>query len=118
MLSGKEPRGAAGFIIDDKIDLALAPELHILGAVAGNLLEAHRFKNRFDLALFRRTEFDEFKAIKADRVFKQVSHGFTCNFFGANEQAEDAVINMSRPHASRQNVRRLRRKVLETMAQL
>src|SRR3546814_8916455 len=39
-----------------------------------NVSEAHACENRFEHAHFRRAEFDKFKAIKTDGVFKQIGH--------------------------------------------
>ena len=76
MLAGKEPCRAAGFVIEDEVDPALAPQMHILGAVRGDVGKAHRFENRFHHALFRGAEFDEFEAVEADGVFEEIGH---CN---------------------------------------
>ena len=74
MLGGEVSGGAARFVIGDQVDFALAPQLHILRAVPGDLREAHRGEHRFKHAFDRGAEFDEFEAVEAQRVFEQVSH--------------------------------------------
>jgi hypothetical protein len=74
MLSGEIPGRAAWLIIGDQIDAALTPQMHILAAVRGDMGKSHCLKHRLKLALFRCTEFNKFKAIKASRVFKQIGH--------------------------------------------
>jgi hypothetical protein len=53
------------FVIGDQVDAALPPQVHVLGAVLRDAGEAHRFEHRFQHALFRRAELDEFEAVKA-----------------------------------------------------
>ena len=67
MLAREEPGGAARFVIKDQVDPALAPQVHILRSVRGDMGEAHRFEHRLDRALFRSAEFDEFEAVTFKR---------------------------------------------------
>ena len=72
MLAGKIPRGRARFVIGDEVDAALPPQVHVLGTMLRDAGEAHRFEHRFEDALFRRAELDEFEAVEAGGVFEQV----------------------------------------------
>jgi hypothetical protein len=67
-------RGCAARI-GDQVDVALPPQLHVLGPVPRDADEAHRGENGFQHALFGRGKFDELEAVEAQRVFEQVSHG-------------------------------------------
>ena len=75
MLARKIPGGGFRLIIGDQVDAALAPQLHILGAVPGDLGKAHRLENRLQNAFFRRRELDELESIEASGIVEQISHG-------------------------------------------
>ena len=61
-------------VIDDEVDLALAPEVHVFGSVPGNVGEPQRCKNRFQNPTFSGGIFYKFKAVQAHRVFEEISH--------------------------------------------
>ena len=75
VLSGKVSRLAVGFAVDDEVDMPLAVQHHVFGAVPGHQREAHALKNRLQQARGGRGELDEFKAHQAHWVVKQVGHG-------------------------------------------
>jgi len=62
-------RNTVGLIVEDQIDIALAIQVHVLGAMGCYLGEAHDFKYRLKGIGYRGREFDEFKAHQAHRVF-------------------------------------------------
>ena len=74
VLAGEEPCRAARFVVQDQVDLPLPPEIDILRAVRCDVGKPHGLENRFDDAFFGGAEFDEFEAVEADGVFKQVGH--------------------------------------------
>ena len=74
VLGGEEGGGRARLVIDQEVDIALAPQLDVLGAVVGDMGEAHRLEDGFNDAAFRGGEFHEFKAAQAHRIFKQICH--------------------------------------------
>ena len=74
MLAREEPGRRMRLVIGDEVDLALAPELDIFRAVAGNAAEAHSFKGRFQHTFVGSGEFDEFETVETDRIFEQVGH--------------------------------------------
>ena len=41
---------------------------------SGDEGKAHRLEHRFDRALLRRAEFDEFEAVETDGVFEDIGH--------------------------------------------
>jgi len=86
MLAGKIPGGRLGFIVDDQVDPALPPQMHVLGTVPGDAGKAHDLEHRFQHALFRRAEFDKFKAVQAHGIFKQISHKISSRYTGADMQ--------------------------------
>mmetsp|Transcript_25774 Transcript_25774/g.65581 ORF Transcript_25774/g.65581 Transcript_25774/m.65581 type:complete len:288 (+) Transcript_25774:1802-2665(+) len=75
MLTGEIPCRGFGLVIGDEVDTALAPQLDILGPVAGNLCEADQLEHRFQMAFFRRGKFDELETVEAGGIFKKVCHG-------------------------------------------
>ncbi len=75
MLTGEIPCSGFGLVIGDEVDTALAPQLDILGPVAGNLCEADQLEHRFQMAFFRRGKFDELETVEAGGIFKKVCHG-------------------------------------------
>ena len=77
MFAGKIPGGRLGLVIDDQIDSALPPQMHVLGAMLGDAGEAHDFEHRLEHAALGRTKFDKFKAVKAHRIFKQIGHNIS-----------------------------------------
>ena len=80
MFAGKEPCGTARFVIEDQIDLALPPQVDVFRAMRCHMGEAHRLEDRFDHALFGSAEFDEFEAVEADGIFKEIGHGSPQDF--------------------------------------
>ena len=66
--------GTAWFVVGDQVDFTLPPQMDVFGAVLRDTGEAHACKNRFQNTLFGGSEFDEFKAIKAQRVIEQIGH--------------------------------------------
>jgi hypothetical protein len=74
MFLGKIECQAAGFAIDDEVNIALAVQHHILGAMLGDRREAHQFESGLKDTRLGRSKFDELEAIKAHGVFEQVSH--------------------------------------------
>jgi len=73
---GREIRGdAVGFVVEDQIDLALAVQVHVLGAVGRDFAEAHDLEDRLQGARGRRCEFNKFKAHQAHWVFVLDGHG-------------------------------------------
>jgi len=75
MLAREIPCGGFRLVIGDEVDAALAPQLDILGPVAGNLRKTDQVEHRFQLAFFRRGKFDELETVEAGGIFKQVCHG-------------------------------------------
>ncbi len=71
-----EVRGvAAGLVVDDEVDPALAEQGDVLGPVAGDDDEPEPFEHLLELAARRRGELDELEAVEAERVVEQVAHG-------------------------------------------
>ena len=75
MFGGEVRGGAFGFAIGNQVDAALAPQLHRLGAVIGNMGKAHAREHWFEQTRFGRGELDELEAVQAKRVFEQIVHG-------------------------------------------
>ncbi|MCY1399143.1 hypothetical protein D9M71_141930 [compost metagenome] len=63
-----------GFVVENQVDAALAVQLHVLGAVRGNMGEAHDLEDRLQGIGGGRGELDEFKAHQAHWVFEDISH--------------------------------------------
>ena len=74
MLGGKVARNAFRLAVDNEVDLALAVQHHVLGAVPRHQRETHALKHRLQHARGGRGELDEFKAHQAHRVVKQICH--------------------------------------------
>ena len=72
MLGGEVGRRAPRFVIGDEVDLALAPQLHVLAAVARDEAEAHPGERGLEHALVGRGELEEFEAVEAERVVEEV----------------------------------------------
>ncbi len=62
MFGCKEGRRRPRFVVDDHVDAALAPEIHILGAMASDMGETQSFENRFQDTPFKGREFYKFKS--------------------------------------------------------
>lgn len=62
------------FIVDYEIDAALSPQGHIFRAMLSHLGEAEQGKCCLQDARIGRGEFDEFEAVEAHGVVKQVGH--------------------------------------------
>ena len=74
VFAGEIPRGTLRLVVQDEVDLALAPQVDILRAVPCDKGKTHCLEHRFDHALFRRAELDEFEAVEADGILEQVGH--------------------------------------------
>src|SRR5690606_7850764 len=74
-IGGRAPR----LVIGNEVDAALAPELHGLASVTCDPGKSHALECGLQDAFFRRTEFQEFEAIEAERIVKEIRHGFQCN---------------------------------------
>lgn len=61
---------AVWLLIEDEVDVALAIQRDILGAVPGDGRKPQRLEYRFQDARLRRGELNKLKAVKAHRVFK------------------------------------------------
>jgi hypothetical protein len=66
--------GRSGFVIGDEIDLALPPQIDILGAMTGDMHKAHRRENGFQQAALGRAKLDELEAIEANGVLEKIGH--------------------------------------------
>jgi hypothetical protein len=65
----KAHRMAAGLGIQNVVDVALAPDADILGAMLGNAAIAHAGEELAQLFRLRMGELDEFETIGTGRVF-------------------------------------------------
>ena len=61
-------REASGLGVDDEVDLSLAIEEHILGAVLRDRREAHLLEQPAERGRVRRRVLDELEAVGAERV--------------------------------------------------
>ena len=75
MLGGKVTGRTFGFAVDNEIDVPLAEQHHIFGAVFGHQREAHALKQRLQHAGRGRGEFNKLKPHQPHGVFKQIGHG-------------------------------------------
>jgi hypothetical protein len=73
--AGKRLREGGGLGVDDEVDLALAVQRHILGAVACHHRKAQPLEQRTQQLRIRRRIFDELEPVGARRVVVQFSHG-------------------------------------------
>ncbi len=74
VLGRKVRREAVGLVVEDQVDLALAEQVDVLGAVGGDFGKAHDLEDRLQGARGWRCEFDKFKAHQAHWVFVLVGH--------------------------------------------
>ncbi|MNC35786.1 hypothetical protein D3C75_842810 [compost metagenome] len=74
VLGGEVGGEALRLLVEDQVDVALAVQVHVLGAVGGDLGEAHHGEDGFQGVRRRGGEFDELEAHQAHRVFKQIGH--------------------------------------------
>ena len=68
-------RVAVRLLVEDKVDVALAVQRDLLGAVAGDGLEPQGVKHRFQDARCRGGELDELETVEAHGVVEKVRHG-------------------------------------------
>ena len=72
---GRKVTGQAfGLAVDDEVDVALAVEHHIFGAVLGHQRKAHFFKQRLQQARHGRGELHKLETTQTHGVVKQISH--------------------------------------------
>ena len=101
MLGGKEGGRRARLVIDQEIDPALAPQLDVLGAVIGDMGEAHGLEDRFDDTALRCRELDELEAAEAQRVFEKVCHVASPELAGGRlDRRARAVVPLCAPPRS------------------
>jgi hypothetical protein len=74
MLCREVTRQASGLAVDNEIDVALAVQHHVFGAVFGHQRKAHFFKQRLDHTCHRGRKLDELETAQTHWVFKQISH--------------------------------------------
>ena len=74
VLSSKVPGQAFGLAVDDEIDVALAEEHHVFGAVLRHQSEPHFLEQRLQRVGNRRGELDELEATQTHGVVKQIGH--------------------------------------------
>ncbi len=61
------------FGVDDEVDAALTVQRHVLGAVAGNTLEAHGLEEPAEVRGIGGGVFDEFEAVRPERILPTAS---------------------------------------------
>ena len=66
---------AAGLVVDDEVDTALAPQLCVFGAMPGHLREAELFEQGLQQPRLRGGKLDELEAVQAHGVVAVVAHG-------------------------------------------
>ena len=76
VLGNKVSRLAFGLAVDDEIDLTLAVQQHIFGAVACHQREAELFEQGPQAFALGRGEFHKFKAAQTHGVVGGCAHGF------------------------------------------
>ena len=74
VLGSKVTRHAFGFTVHNEIDVALAVQDHVFGAMFGHQRKAHALKHGLQQARRGGCKFNEFKAHQAHRVVKQICH--------------------------------------------
>ena len=96
MFGGKESSRGARFVIDQEVDVALAPKRDVARPVIGDMGKAHRLEYGLNEAAFGCGELDELEAAKAHWVFEQVCHvsppGLVCAAGGRPGMAGRAAI--------------------------
>ena len=63
--------------VDDEVDIALAVQRHVLGAVFRHACEPEHLEHRLQHTRCGGREFDELESHQAHRVFKQIGHIFS-----------------------------------------
>ncbi len=63
-----------GLVVDDEIDIALAPQVHVLGAMPGHVGKAHHLEHGFQRAALRGGVLYELEAVQAHRIVKEICH--------------------------------------------
>jgi hypothetical protein len=74
-LGSKVPGRTLRLAVEDEVDMALAVQVHILGAVARHVAEAQAREHRLQHPGHRGGELHKFKAHQAHWVLKQICHG-------------------------------------------
>ena len=74
VLGSKVAGQAFGFAVDDEVDVALAVEHHVFGAVLGHQREAHLLEQRLQGVGGGGCELDELEAAQAHGVVKHIGH--------------------------------------------
>jgi hypothetical protein len=74
MLCGKVARQTSGLAIDNEIDVALAVQHHVFGAVFGHQREAHFLEQGLYDTRHGRCKLYELETAQTHRVLKQISH--------------------------------------------
>ena len=74
VLLGVVRGGRVLVVIDNEIDIALTPQVHVFGFVARHRGKAQHSQHRLQCAPLQRGELNEFKAVKAHGVGKQIAH--------------------------------------------
>ena len=70
VLTGEVPGTALRLVVDDEVDVSLAPQRDLLGAVLRDLAEAEQGERLFKDAAIRRGKLDEFESVQSHRVFE------------------------------------------------
>jgi len=63
MFTRKVKGRAIGLVIGDEVDATLSPQIDIFGAMLGDTIKTHHFKDWLQRPSLRRRKFDKFKAV-------------------------------------------------------
>ena len=74
MLLGVVVSRGARLVVGDEIDIALAPEIHVLGLVPRDQGKAEHLEHRFEDTSLQRRKLNKLKAIQPHGVVKKIGH--------------------------------------------
>ena len=105
VFGGKEAGHTFGLAVDDEIDVALAVQHHVLGAVFGHQGETHTLEHRLQHTCSGRRKLHKLKTHQAHRVVKQIAHGgvsFEMNgvIIPQKGRSFNAICSVSRRHGA------------------